>query len=362
MSVLFLHGNGHVEHWLAQAMAGEGVCELGPDRALGGSSRTNPSLSSLLVSETVSPSFVLHATDSFLPGGLERSRIPTACWLVDVFVGTRASMRWAMLFDYVFVAHPRFASVFQSAGHPNVYCVPLAAPSSFLGLPGDEPNRHFDLGWVGRSKGPLFAARARIVPRLATRFRMNDWQRWHSYEETVKVFQHSKVVVNVSRDDYPCDANMRVFEAMAARALLVTKIPTELTDLGFREGEHFVGYRDEAELEGIVSDYLARHKERLAIAGRGCELVRQAHTYEHRALSILNTVEQHRGQLFAPARNWPIEKVLLAYLHFHCCNRSFRFAAQAMGGLVKSNKAASLEGLPLIARAFAREVRNSLGR
>jgi len=94
--------------------------------------------------------------------------IPTACVLVEVFVGLRHRLHWAMLFDYVFVSHPGFVRTFQAAGHPNVYCLPLAAPDSYLGTPGDDTIRHFDVGWVGRSEGPLFTARARIFPRVFT--------------------------------------------------------------------------------------------------------------------------------------------------------------------------------------------------
>ncbi|MEM4218097.1 MAG: glycosyltransferase [Candidatus Methanomethylicaceae archaeon] len=55
-------------------------------------------------------------------------------------------------------------------------------------------------------------------------------------------------MVNISRDDFPHDANMRCFEVMAAGALLVTSLPTELADLGFEEGRHFVGFEHEQDL------------------------------------------------------------------------------------------------------------------
>ncbi len=363
MSVLFIHGKGHVEHWLARAIAGRRqLSELNPERVLLGSRRENPSLSALLKSEAVFPSLVLYCTDGFLPADLERTPVPTACFLADVFVGLRSSLRWMMLFDYVFVAHPGFVGAFQAAGHPNVHSLPLAAPSSFLVKPNGGDDRHFDVGWVGRSQGSLFTARARILPRLAGKFHMNEWWRWHSYEETAHVFQHSKVVVNVSRDDYPNDANMRVFEAMAAGALLITRIPTELSELGFREGEHFVGYRKEADLEGLVSEHLARREDRLKLAERGREFVQRAHTYEHRAQGILETVGQNGTQFFAPARNWPAEEVFLAYLHYHCASHAFRFAAQDMGRVFRSRKVFSVRGLPPIARACVRQVRNALSQ
>jgi spore maturation protein CgeB len=310
--------------------------------------------------QAVSPSLVLHLTDDFLPPDLERAPVPTACLFADVFVGLASRVRWSMLFDYVFVAHPQFINSFRMAGHPNVYSMPLAAPSAFLMEPEGDAHRPFDVGWVGRSQGSLFTARARILQQLAGKFQMNEWWRWHSYEETAQVFRHSKVVLNISRDDYPKDANMRVFEAMAAEALLITRLPTELSELGFREGEHFVGYRDEADLEKIIRAYLARHKDRLEIARRGSELVRRGHTYEHRAQKIFETIEQNGARFFAPARTWPISEVRLAYLQFQCSNQSFQLAARTMGELLRSGGACSVRGFPMFAKALARRVRTAL--
>ena len=164
MTVLFIRGNGHVEHWLAQALAAfRQTSDLEVDRVLLGPHKMNPSLLALLELQAVSPSLVLHLTDDLLPADLERAPVPTACLFADVFVGLPSRLRWSMLFDYVFVAHPQFVKPFRMAGHPNVYILPLAAPSSFLAEAGGHPNRYFDVGWVGRSKSPLSTARARIL-------------------------------------------------------------------------------------------------------------------------------------------------------------------------------------------------------
>ena len=363
MSILFLHDGGHVEGWLARALGQRReISELRSDRAFHVGCREIPSLPVILASEPVFPSMILHCTDRLLPKGLEQVPIPTVCVLVDVFVGLRHRLHWAMLFDYVFVSHPGFVRTFQAAGHPNVYCLPLAAPDSYLGTPGDDTIRHFDVGWVGRSEGPLFTARARILPRLADRFQMNDWRRWHSYDETSDVFRHSKIVVNVSRDDHPSDANMRVFEAMGAGALLITRLPTELTEMGFREGEHFVGYRDEDEVEVLVNGYLGRREERLRIAQRGMELVRGEHTYAHRAQRILDVIERDGPQLISPARHWSAAQVSLAYLRYYCVGSSLRFSAEAMRSVFRASKRSSLKGLPLFAKACMRHVQGVLSQ
>ena len=58
-----------------------------------------------------------------------------------------------------------------------------------------------------------------------------------------KIYKQSKVVVNLSRDDYLQDANLRCFEVMASGALLITPKPTELSEIGFIEGTHYVTFK-----------------------------------------------------------------------------------------------------------------------
>ncbi len=111
---------------------------------------------------------------------------------------------------------------------------------------------------------------------------MNEWWRFHTPEEMTDVYRRSKIVVNVTRDDFDHGANLRVFEAMAAGALLMTRTPTELCDLGFRAGEHFVGYERAEDVEGLVRRYLRDESERHRIAVAAQALVLGVHTYDQR--------------------------------------------------------------------------------
>src|SRR6266851_3617913 len=84
------------------------------------------------------------------------------------------------------------------------------------------------------------------LPKLAQEFHTNDWSRWYSVAEVANVYRRSQIVVNIGRDDFPQDANLRVFEVLASGTLLLTSMPTELAQLGFQQGAHFVGYCDPA--------------------------------------------------------------------------------------------------------------------
>ena len=80
-------------------------------------------------------------------------------------------------------------------------------------------SRDFEVGWVGNTRGRS-SSEGESLPVLEDQFVMNDWHRRYSSDAIPGIYGRSKVVVNISGDDLPSDANHRVFEAMAAGALL----------------------------------------------------------------------------------------------------------------------------------------------
>ncbi len=189
-----------------------------------------------------------------LPQGLEKVNIPTVSFQSDTYAYTRRRIRWSMLFDYAVVFHPGFEAQFRSAGHPRVITWSHAADPELFS--GQQEQRTFEVGWVGRTDGNLYKDRRFVLKSLSRHFRMNDFTRFHFPDELAAVYCRSKIIVNVARDDYPQDANMRVFEAMASGALLITRLPSELTSIGFEEGVHFVGYNRLDEVVGLTRQYL----------------------------------------------------------------------------------------------------------
>lgn len=240
----------------------------------------------------------------WLPEGIESVAAPTAVFHIDTYVTPVRRRRWSPMYDYAFVFHPGYDQEFRAAGVPGARLLPHAAERDLFD--GPETERHFDVGWVGVTGRSIYSARDRVLSALGSRFTMNEVGRRYTPQEMASIYQASKIVVNVSRDDYPRDANMRCFEAMAAGALLVTQGPSELTALGFEDGVHFVTYRDPGEVSNVVADWLTRDAEREAIARRARQLVLGAHTYDARVATILEAV---RGGITAPARSWTKDRV-----------------------------------------------------
>jgi Glycosyl transferases group 1 len=289
-----------------------------------------------------------------LPRDIQRSPIPTVSLDIDSFAWTSSRVRWSMLFDYVFVWHLSLAPLYQEAGHPKVFVLPHAVDAKLFPLDtgGDRP---LDLGWVGGFGYAHYDNRRRIVGGLADRFKMNDFSRRYSKTETAEVYRASKIVVNVSRGDFPQEANMRCYEAMAAGALLITGMPTELTEWGFREGEHFVGWRSEAEISELVGHYLEQGQQRAAIARAGQELTLSNFTFQKCRDKMAAVLREHPGEFFAPARNWPEADVRLLYLEYYYRYQQLAAALEEFKALKQPG--AYLKGFPMILKTMRHRVK-----
>jgi spore maturation protein CgeB len=308
------------------------------------------------------PRLILHPEldPPFLSWGLHKVNIPTACIHYDPYAYTHRRVRWAMLFDYVFLYHAGCEEPFRQAGHPNPITIAHAVDAEFFTNVGEA--RPLDIGWVGRCAGPMYETRRRVLETLATMFRMNDWKQFVSYEELGRILCASKLVVNVARDDFPLDASLHFAEAMAANALFITLVPSEMTQLGFQEGVHYIGVQSEAEIPEVVRYYLAHDDERNRIAEAGREKVLREHTYDNRAEFYLKQLERGAGRFFAPARQWSEGRVRTHYIDYFAGNRIFDCAYAQWRHLATSDLPHALEGGILIGRAGLSELRQKLRR
>lgn len=303
------------------------------------------------------PDCILHFDSDFplLPEGLAQSEIPTMHFDVDTYTYTRRRMRWASLFDHVSVCHPAYDEIFQRGGHPGAFLLAHAVRREFFALP--ELHREFELGWVGQVGGTIYRRRQEWLPNLAAKFRMNDWGRTYSLQEVAEVFRRSRIVVNFGRDDFPQDANMRAFEALASGALLITALPSELTLLGFQEGRHFVGYHEETEIIPLVRKFLQDEPARAAIAWMGREKCMSEHTYDCRVEQFLDHFQKFGSQKLAPARGWRKPRIGLMYVDFFVAHGLTDCAWKQFRSFARHGVSETIQGAALLARARARELR-----
>lgn len=111
------------------------------------------------------------------------------------------------------------------------------------------------------------------------------------FEDAAKKFNQSKIVLNISITD---DINMRFFETLSAGGFLLTNWLPTLIDLeeqyGFKDGVHYVSYKDLTDLEVKAKYFLSNEKERERIAKAGHRQALKTGTYQSRIKEIFNII------------------------------------------------------------------------
>jgi len=201
----------------------------------------------------------------------------------------------AQFFDAVFIAQKEFVSAFRQAGCRYVNWLPLACDAEMHN--SSSKARPYDVGFVGQL-GMRGSQRYEILSSVLPKYRTNDYLKYYPPWEMGAIYSQSKIVLNASING---DVNMRVFEAMASGALLVTdRIGNGLSEL-FQEGTHYIGYSTISEALERIGYFLEKSTEREHIASAGQQVVLENHTYLRRWESIRQKSGGAYGQ--APARN-----------------------------------------------------------
>lgn len=229
------------------------------------------------------------------PLGLESLPCLSVAYLIDVHQDLRSRLQMAQFFDAVFIAQKEFVPAFHQMGHRHTHWLPHACDAGIHNT--DSKIRPYDVGFVGKL-GMRGTQRYEILSSVLPKYRTNDYLKYYPPREMAIVYGQSKIVFNASING---DVNMRVFEAMAAGALLVTdRIGNGLSEL-FEEGTHYIGYSTISEALEKIEYFLEKSEERERIARAGQRAVLEHHTYDRRWEFIRQQSDNSHGQ--APARS-----------------------------------------------------------
>ena len=226
---------------------------------------------------------------------------PNACWLVDTHLGYEKRLEWAKKFDHTFVAQLPTVDRMSQDGIESVHWLPLAClpcvdpnsqelsavPKDRLGPYGIKKKHnlvfvgHLNEGHNGEGNNRMeYLNRAfGAVP--------NNWMAFGEFfEQAAMRFVRGRVGFNISIRD---DLNMRFFEVMSCGVCLLTNTDVVgIKELGFKDGEHFVGYEGMDDLEEKARWCIDHPMEREKIAKVGHKFVRSSHTYQHRLEETFN--------------------------------------------------------------------------
>jgi len=118
--------------------------------------------------------------------------------------------------------------------------------------------------------------------------------------ELVKIYNYSKININITVDQGVSSLNMRVFDCLASGGFLISDYKQDFDSL-FAPGEA-VTFRELSELPRMVGHYLENDEERITIAEKGRLRVAADHSYSKRAELIMSLLE--KDGVFARPRWW----------------------------------------------------------
>jgi len=223
------------------------------------------------------------------PLGIEDLPCPTGAYMIDVHRGLAHRLALSRFFDAVFVAQKDYVGAFEAVGHRHAHWLPLACAPHVHHKPSEL--RDFDVGFVGQL-GVEGTPRHSILTTVLPRYGTNDYARFYKPEAMAGIYGRSKIVFNVAVNG---DVNMRVFEAWASGALLVTNRVGNGFDEIFKDGVNCVCYASAEEAVEKIDHYLAHDAEREAIAAEGLRAALEEHTYARRWQDIVNGTRRAFG-------------------------------------------------------------------
>ncbi|MBI2470437.1 MAG: glycosyltransferase [Planctomycetes bacterium] len=206
------------------------------------------------------------------------------------------------LYDYIFVYDPYYVEEIRKRGILKVSYLPLATdPNKYkrIDVTKEENQKYgFDVCFVGRP----FPNRIEIFENLSE-FKLgvfgDGWEEWFrtktpNYfkgkalnEKVLKVYNSSKIILNIHDPEAICGVNTRTFDILSCGAFELVDYKSELERL-FKEGEEIMYYKDIADLKRLIKYYLDNPKERNNIAEKGKMKVLNSHTWDHRIKEVIH--------------------------------------------------------------------------
>lgn len=196
-------------------------------------------------------------TDEMLYLKEKKPRITRAVWLIDTHISKARHLKYAPLFDVVFLAISSYVDEFKKTlGNSRVYHLPLCYPKTYL--PPNMIDKKDKVVFVGRWNSQWFPERTEMIKRLSK----YEWFKAETnYEDYYKILSSSKYVINRSIRQ---DLNYRVFEALGCGAEVITNDVPDIHNIGGLSSKlHLFTTIDEAEeiAKGLIEGKIKKKSD-----------------------------------------------------------------------------------------------------
>jgi len=198
---------------------------------------------------------------------------PNAYWVSDAHLGYKYRLERAREFDFVFCAQKAFIDQFAADGIPKekLFYLPHAVePDIYKPLSVIEK---WDWSFIGHLNSPqridLLDRFCKELPNWYLGWRNPQVPGYNVLDDVNVKFNKSRLVLNISIKE---DLNMRVFEALGSKRVLLTDKINEMDGI-FESGTHLVAYESIDQAVALANEFLADDKRRAEIAEQGYKQV-----------------------------------------------------------------------------------------
>ncbi|MBG9543408.1 hypothetical protein ABE29_11565 [Cytobacillus firmus] len=216
------------------------------------------------------------------------ARIPILFWIHHGENRLKTNIYLSKMYnpDLILLAH----SLHLAKNFPApVKFFPFAMSTDIFNCSQNFSERKIDIAFVG-SKNPSFyknraLALSRINKLFGRKYRLSLGKKIF-LKALRDEYCNSKIVINYSADRIK-SLNMRIFEGIGCGSLVITDYVPGLENI-FQENEHCVIFKNQQDLISKINYYLKNPSQAELIAQKGKMHLLRHHTYEHRAMEVIN--------------------------------------------------------------------------
>lgn len=267
--------------------------------------------------------------ESIYPETIKKIRKDNTCtissWLIDRPVPYKSPpyvKETLSLLDYIFTFDSYYIDQLKNLGVQHVYHLPLACSPSIhkkVKLSSEELDYYgSDVAFSG-SVQPLRQKMLEYINGFDTKvwgpgFKNVKKENMRivggviTNKEVVKIYNASKISLNVNHPQSIYGTNTRTYEALGSGAFILNDFKKEISEL-FEIGKEIICYKRIEELNDLISYYLKNPNIRQEIAAKGQKRVYDEHTYYHRIKKLLSVIDRNREAEPATRRIFSIQKV-----------------------------------------------------
>jgi hypothetical protein len=194
--------------------------------------------------------------------------------------------------DDVFVANTAIPMHMNGHLHKTRLLFQAADPEIHRKIPDIE--QEFDFVFAGTNGMAIYSQRQRLMAMLRASYSFCDGGKGHSPQDYIKHLNRARVQFIRSGNTQVAESwtAQRFFECLAIGPVLVDWTP-DLAKTGLIEGVDYFSYKTDIEMmakfEKLITD--RDFAEKMAASGRQKSLL--YHTYDHRLISIINTMRNY---------------------------------------------------------------------